>query len=97
GPGHLADNIRLRGPWGGYPVAIFLSTPRCYSCASSDLPVEGKRRVQEGVKHSFPSYRPLRNAQPIASLTGSCCFVAKQVFDPTRGLLSEWLRLLATS
>src|SRR5262245_16925248 len=32
-----------------------------------------------------------------APLDGSCCFVATQVLDPTRGLQSRWLRLLATS
>jgi hypothetical protein len=31
------------------------------------------------------------------SLDGSCFFVATQVFDPTRGLQSRGLRLLATS
>jgi hypothetical protein len=54
--------------------------------------------------HAKPCEWQAGQAQPlgvslraVSSLVGSCGFVATQVPDPTRGLQSEWLRLLATS
>jgi integrase/recombinase XerD len=45
---------------------------------------------RDGLMIAFLALCPVR-------LDGSCGFVATQVPDPTRGLQSEWLRLLATS